>query len=76
VQPSTMRATRTPNFSRNFVEAREAALILDGIMQQRGDDFVFTAAMLNDDGRNAGASGRRMAGLCPCGAGGRCSSAA
>ena len=22
-------------------------------MQQRGDDFVFTAAMLNDDGRNA-----------------------
>jgi hypothetical protein len=40
-------------FLADFVEAREATLILDGIMQQRRDDFVFTAAMLNDDGRNA-----------------------
>ena len=39
-------------FFANFVEAREAALVFDGIVQQSGDDFVFTAAMLNDDGRN------------------------
>jgi len=40
-------------FFSNFVEAREAALVLDGIVQQRGDDFVFAATMLNDDGGNA-----------------------
>ncbi len=37
-------------FSADFVEAREAALVLDGVMQECGDDFVFAAAMLNDDG--------------------------
>ena len=37
----------------DFIEAREAALIFYGIMQQRRDDFIFTAAVLNDDGRNA-----------------------
>ncbi len=41
-----MRATRSPNFVR-------IALVLNGIMQQRGDDFLFAAAVLNHDGRNA-----------------------
>ena len=40
-------------FFTNFIEAREPALVLDRIMQQCRDDFVFTAAVLNDDGRNA-----------------------
>ena len=40
-------------FFADFIEAREAALIFDGIMQQRRDDLIFTAAVLNDDGRNA-----------------------
>jgi hypothetical protein len=39
-------------FFADFIEAREAALILDGIVQKGGDDFVFAAAVLNDDGRN------------------------
>jgi len=39
-------------FFADFIEAREAALVFDGIMQQRRDDFIFTAAVLNDDGRN------------------------
>ena len=39
-------------FVADFVEAREAALVFDGVMQKRGDGFVFTAAVLNDDGRN------------------------
>jgi len=53
VQPSTIRATRVAKFFANFIEAREAALVFDSIMQQRGDDFIFAAAVLNDDGRNA-----------------------
>ena len=40
-------------FFADFVEARETALVFGGIMQQRRDDFIFTAAVLNDDGRNA-----------------------
>ena len=40
-------------FLTDFIEAREAALVFDGIVQQRRDDFVFTAAVLNDDGCNA-----------------------
>src|SRR5207302_3984616 len=39
-------------FVADFVEAREAALVFDRVMQQRGDDFVFAAAVLNDDSRN------------------------
>ena len=40
-------------FFADFVEARQAALVFDGIVQQRGDDFVFAPAVLNDDSRNA-----------------------
>src|SRR5260370_13778936 len=40
-------------FFADFIEPREATLVLDGIMQQRSNDFVFTAAALNDDGRNS-----------------------
>ena len=40
-------------FFADFIEARETALVFDGIMQQRRDDFIFTAAVLNDDRRNA-----------------------
>src|ERR1700704_166564 len=40
-------------FFADFVKPREAALVFDGIMNQRGDDFVFPAAVLNDDSRNA-----------------------
>jgi hypothetical protein len=39
-------------FFANFIEAREAALVLNGIVQQRGDHFVFAAAVLNHDGRD------------------------
>src|SRR5260370_2963762 len=40
-------------FFTDFIEAREAALVLDGVMQKRRDDFIFSAAVLNDDGRDA-----------------------
>ncbi len=40
-------------FFADFIEARKATLVLDGVVQQRSDDFVFTAAMLNDNGGNA-----------------------
>src|SRR5438445_3264531 len=40
-------------FFADFVETREAALVLDGIVQKRGDHFIFAAAVLNDDGGNA-----------------------
>jgi hypothetical protein len=39
-------------FLANFIEAREAALVLHRIVQQRGDGFVFTAAVLDHDSRD------------------------
>jgi hypothetical protein len=40
-------------FFANFIEAGEAALVLHGIVQQRRDDFILAAAMLNHDSRDA-----------------------
>jgi len=39
-------------FLADFIETGKAALVLDGVVQQCSDDFVFSTAMLNDDGRN------------------------
>ena len=40
-------------FFADFIEAREATPVFDGVVQQCSDGFVFTAAVLNDDGGNA-----------------------
>src|SRR5258708_39242052 len=39
-------------FFADFIEARQAALVLDGVMQKRRDNFIFSAAVVNDDGGN------------------------
>ena len=36
-------------FFPDFVEAGQAALVFNGIVQERRDDFIFTAAMVDDD---------------------------
>ena len=37
-------------FSANFAEAGQAALVFDGVVQQGGDDHFFIAAVFDDDG--------------------------
>jgi hypothetical protein len=37
-------------FLADFIESREPALVLNSIMKQRRNNFIFAAAMLNDDG--------------------------
>src|SRR5260370_42234403 len=40
-------------FFADFVEARKAALVFDSVVQQRRDDFILAATVLNDDGGNS-----------------------